>query len=1083
MSSLIRRRVFASLATISLVAPVPALAGPNDNLTVRTKVHVDSPNAFWDKKENNFILKSKSGDVLPIEETVNWVSKGAKDLGEYVYRVPNDERLKFLGEPGTRLYGAGNPAGGKGTPIWAGFGADINLPTEKFRDGAFNMEIVDFKGPGKMELFRGTGDPTDPVERFWSSHEKGLRATWVDRGNHTHNQTTYTKPGQYEVTYRASARTTDGTLIESKPQKLVWQVGGTEPRKDGLGDVKKAFDAAADYGEESKGTFTIEPYKGDKFTASKDMTRLSLDTGNKEDSGHAVFYIDGFYLAEVPVTNGKAEWIEMIGDEESDFQAVYIPNEDAKSKPWISAPITFKTDDQVQTTTRSEDEFPRSLEQDEAPDFDAEEKTPTGNTVKVSSTLNDFIANEDEDDESSTFKAADLTVQPEDDSLVVQVKGGYYEVESGEDINDVMSSQEPTCMTNFISFPGNRTTRHSIDDCEGEENYVLALDIIPTSRTIAGGKARFVAELKDGIANTEGGIAEFKKADLGPEKAFSTSQDVENAGKTPDAEESERAGLGGTNDGSLVGSLPELTDPKDAGTGRPQAESADEDLTVIDITHGHVDIAPREDGNELTLRLKDESGIAAREATWREPKNVRFIVKEDRLVALKNDTGLLGNEGGKVYILPEDGRFMSKHPWPGLSTEELFAKTGKNYTFDFKTKSKPKNGAWMAFTGGNKVNPLKVIADSSKPASFKAEGSTHKHMSWGFTEPGIYEIEVTVTEDGGKKTKPEVLTFVVGDAAKSKKNQNEKNGAAAKKPLFAKPASPSQETSDNEKGSLRRIETGHLDFGPAFVNDKLGFYIGDESGRTTDNTDAGGHHVHDPSKVVLVVGPNRKRTLGKDVELTEDTEFIGKQGDTFYHLPLSEDHSAIWPGFDTNKIAHAFPKGMDIEIKPESQPEGAQWYAHRFSNLGTAAERIADSTGPARIHNDGPFHSHLDWIFTKAGTYKIQMRAVNDKDATDWTTITFDVDSNNATEGSVDKPLKAATPLSGAPVSKASGSASKKKADSTNKKNEKDKKKADKSKSGLLANTGLSAAEWLMALAMLFIGAGFWILGMKRMRD
>lgn len=103
------------------------------------------------------------------------------------------------------------------------------------------------------------------------------------------------------------------------------------------------------------------------------------------------------------------------------------------------------------------------------------------------------------------------------------------------------------------------------------------------------------------------------------------------------------------------------------------------------------------------------------------------------------------------------------------------------------------------------------------------------------------------------------------------------------------------------------------------------------------------------------------------------------------------------------------------------------------------------------------------------------MRAVNDKDATDWTTITFDVDSNNATAGSVDKPLKVATPLSGAPVSKASESAAKK--------NEKDKKKADKSKSGLLANTGLSAAEWLMALAMLLIGAGFWILGMKRMRD
>lgn len=410
-----------------------------------------------------------------------------------------------------------------------------------------------------------------------------------------------------------------------------------------------------------------------------------------------------------------------------------------------------------------------------------------------------------------------------------------------------------------------------------------------------------------------------------------------------------------------------------------------------------------------------------------------------------------------------------------MSTEELYAKTGKNYSFNFNTKSKPENGKWVAFTGGTYGNPLNVIADSSKPSTFKAEGSMHKHMSWGFSEPGVYEIEVTVTEDGGKKTKPAILTFVVGDTAKPTGNKIANGNHDDKEliePLVVKPNKPvrnSEKASDNEQGSLRPIETGHLDFGPAFVNDKLGFYIGDESGRATDSTDASGHHLHDPNKVVLVVGANRKRTLGKEVPVNEDTEFIGKKGDTFYHLPLSEDHSAIWPGFDTNKIAHAFPKGMDIEIKPESQPEGARWYAHRFSNLGTSAQRIADSTGPARIHSDKPFHSHLDWIFTAAGTYKIQMRAVNDTDATDWTTITFDVDSNNAAKESVDKPLKAATPLSGAPVSKASESAAK--------------KKADKSKSGLLANTGLSAAEWLMALAMLLIGAGFWILGMKRMRD
>lgn len=1049
MSSLIRRRAFAVLATISLVAPVPAFAGPNDNLIVRTKVHVDSPNAFWDKEADNFTLKSKSGDVLPIEKTVNWVSKGAVDLGEYVYRVPEYNRMSFLGEPGKRLYWSGKVEGGKGAPIWAGFGADIGLPTEKFRDKSFNLEIDSFDGPGKMELFRGTGAPGWPVERLWSSHETGLRATWIDKGNHTHNFTTYSKPGQYEITYRASARTVDGKLIQSEPQKLVWQVGGSEPNKSGLGDVKEAYEHAESYGSKTGGKFSIQPYVGEKYSKAKgDMTQLSFDTGNSKDSGHAVFFIDGYYLAEVPVKNGKAEWIEMIGDDDSDFQVVYVPSKESETKRWISRKITAHTDPngELKETAESTEDFPVGKAKEPAPEFNSDEIVPDSNVVSVSTSKLPSSAEENDEEAEGDIN---MTVAPNDDRLVLQVKGGYYSAVPGVDLNDLVANNAADCPTDFISYPGHRTMRQNVDGCE--EGYILALDIIPTSRTMVGGKATLVDYLGDKFRETKPTDVQFAKTEsIAPSKN--------------EGDETEKPDGGVSNSHDI-----------DEESENVESEGNDTDGPIIDITHGHVDIAPRDNNDELALMLKDESGIASDEATWRDPQKVRFIVKEDRLISLKDDSSILGKKGTKVYILPESGSQSNFHPWPGLSTEELYAKTGKNYSFNFNTKSKPENGKWVAFTGGTYGNPLNVIADSSKPSTFKAEGSMHKHMSWGFSEPGVYEIEVTVTEDGGKKTKPAILTFVVGDTAKPTGNKIANGNHDDKEliePLVVKPNKPvrnSEKASDNEQGSLRPIETGHLDFGPAFVNDKLGFYIGDESGRATDSTDASGHHLHDPNKVVLVVGANRKRTLGKEVPVNEDTEFIGKKGDTFYHLPLSEDHSAIWPGFDTNKIAHAFPKGMDIEIKPESQPEGARWYAHRFSNLGTSAQRIADSTGPARIHSDKPFHSHLDWIFTAAGTYKIQMRAVNDTDATDWTTITFDVDSNNAAKESVDKPLKAATPLSGAPVSKASESAAK--------------KKADKSKSGLLANTGLSAAEWLMALAMLLIGAGFWILGMKRMRD
>ena len=94
------RTSFARFATIVVAlalalfhAPL-ALAG--DAPLVRTQTHVDSPHAVW--QDGNFKLMSNSAGLVPIEDTINWVSHGRVDggLGAYAWRVPDDPRFEFL---------------------------------------------------------------------------------------------------------------------------------------------------------------------------------------------------------------------------------------------------------------------------------------------------------------------------------------------------------------------------------------------------------------------------------------------------------------------------------------------------------------------------------------------------------------------------------------------------------------------------------------------------------------------------------------------------------------------------------------------------------------------------------------------------------------------------------------------------------------------------------------------------------------------------------------------------------------------------------------------------------------------------
>lgn len=910
------RASVAALAAALLIplTGLPAAASPNDALVVRTEGHVDSPHVTWDEHTSNFQLVSRSGGDLPIEKTVNYAGRGKENKGQFVFTVPDDPRLSFLGKPGTRLYSLGPAAGGRGAPIWAGFGADLDLPVDSFRDGTLTMEIVDFDGPGRMELFNYT-DADYPVRRLWSSHDLGYRSTWATAGTHTHNLTTFSKPGRYQVTYRAAARGVDGKLIASAPQTLFWQIGGTRPDEHGLGPIEDAFAASAQSSdsEQFHPEFSLRPYHGSMpGSADGALSTLTFNTGNDRDRGHAVFYVDGYFLAEVPVESGTAHWDELLGDTESSYSAVFIPDKAAESPRWVSAPLRYTTGEQTTATTDEADGLPSPATQDPAPRLDLGDYQPTSTDITVSTTA--------EDPDTAT---TDLTVAPADDSLSVLASGGYYRLDSSGTISaDVVGTQAASCPIAFSSAPGRRTSRQSIDGCQGP-GYALVLKISPDARTIAPGDAHVTVALPDGFAPTPPTTV-----------AFQLNNEPEDPDYSPE-------------------------DPE----GTDNTEGATLSTQPVTLEQGHLDIAPFSRGSEVDLAIKDGTGTASHQEVWRDPSAVTLSVADQAQRTLSardvaKGLGFLGQEGQQIYLLPQsqtDGLL-----WPGLSTEDDAATHDGDYTFTITSAETPEGGDWFAFTGGGPT-PIEHVFDATH-SQLRADAPLHRHLAWAFTKPGTYRLSATIARGGDNPatSKPVTLTWQVGQSE--------------------------QDQPDREAGTAQeRWTTGHIDIHPA---DVPGSPTTPELLLHRDGT--GDRKTSD---VALVVNAARARVIGggqryPSIPVEPELAFLGKRGDVVYHLPMSQDPQAIWPGFDTYSVRTTHPD-MRFRLRPKSAPEGGKWFA--FTS-GLDIHRIADSTGPAVFGSGKPFHAHLDWVFTRSGTYEIEVRGESSTGSTAWHTVTFVVE-------------------------------------------------------------------------------------------
>ena len=781
----------AALLALAGAAPsLPAAAGPDDGKIVTTKGHVDAPKAYWDEQNGTFVLMNEANpykngaDTYELDKTVNWVGKGYSGRdgkSQYTMTLGESPSLAFLGEPGQTLYMAPHLTSGNQDPIWAGLGASTKIPTDRFRDGVFVTDILSVEGPGRMELFRYNPDdaPAD-IYRMLSSSSTGWHSWLLDKGSHTHNTTTFTRPGRYVVTYRTVARSTDGRIISSKPSKLVWQVGGMQPvLGDGTPTAVPTVDRynAAPVGDldAAKYVLSVAPHRLDADPAkNKDaddkLSDITFTAANKNLKGTLTLYNNGYFLTDLPVVNGTATWSEMLGSEGSQLQAVFTPDtsdeNSAEASRWISHKLAYEPGraesvysddgngswpeeipDEANTVLSTGQYTPTSM------DYDVT-VTPNGNgfsTVEVrfkDPKVRGFLRGGFYAQDDPVYPYLDLEGSVEDgvarftfrDESFYKGTALRVKMLTHPDMNASASTTEVAA--NYE--PGTKYTAHG----------ALAPDSAPIGDTSKPAPVDPAPSTEPTVAPTEAPSAEPSNVPSVSPSEVPTVPAVPTASAEP----------------SAPAPTPSA-EPSTPGTPGNQCVPGKIDGRTK-ISHGHLDIHATLKDRQLSVGLRDDSGIIDADSTMRPLDSVVWTVSENarrvRTERMADEKlNFMGPVGTAFYGLPQTQQ--SGLPWPGYNTQDIdYSQLRGPVRLHVVPKVMPEGARFGMFT--ESLNGADVLLDSTTgKTTIDIDYATHAHANWVFSEPGQYMFDVhysATLADGTEVNSPvQQLAVAVGKKA------------------------------------------------------------------------------------------------------------------------------------------------------------------------------------------------------------------------------------------------------------------------------------------------------------------------------
>lgn len=801
---------------VSQAAETPAPPAYSEtNKFVYSRTHVDAPKVFWDGINQRFQLlttysvRTEDGEraeyTLPIDYAMNWVGKGWRGRNPaHIYQVSSHPSVSYLGAPGTLLYASPQIAGARNTPIWAGFGADSQIPIDRFRDGEFSLNLIGIDGPGKVEYFI-SGPSGEVVRRFFSSHDTKLRETLLQPAQHTHNFTTFSKPGTYRMYFQAFARDKVGNPIVSKPQVHEWRVGGNDPRLESyIKDFRATFAAAPTVAKrENTPTFQMLPKAPTSYENPGDQyyTDFKFNTGNPADNGVLVVTIDGFELIQLPVENGTATGSEMLGDEAANFQAVFIPAQNAPTGRWASAQFSYqRAQAGVEQTTEATVIAPENS-LNPAPVYPLRVTDLTDSQVDMSITP--------VPDQPGKYL---VNITARDPNFKGHVRGGFK-----EQPNQVFFD----CFLDADLATGSYQNVHDFSYCQKDFHLAFTVNPFPSINATGTNYAKQVT-LTGGLKETftlekttyTGEIPSFES----PKKNPVPGDPLDNGSQSPQQPQTPKpdnpgngspitdGGAAGAGQGAPGANQTPGTDPK------PPTLPSDKNLT---LTKGHLDISANLSGKEIGIVVKDDTlEHASQTRVPRDPQALTLFVpraaKQTRTSEQSDPRfDFLGAVGDHFYLLPEvqDHQLL----WPGFSTEDLnYATYPAGIDFVVTPVKTPAGAKAVGFS----VDPfaeanqsVTTFFDTTQPGKYRLRTTepTHRHLNWLFTKAGSYELAVQLYSADKALGKPVNIRFEI-----DQQHTNSPAGETEKHPGEAKPApgqTPSLDSTNKARNTKPQVNT------------------------------------------------------------------------------------------------------------------------------------------------------------------------------------------------------------------------------------------------------------------------------------
>lgn len=712
------RRLVAALGalTVAAIGLMPAAsAGPDDGRPIATAGHIDSPQISY--QDGNLVLNSK-GDVTGTKEYINPLDShviysgtgfnGQNGSQQYMFTVPNDPAFEFLGGEGRTWYMAPQLPVGNHEPIWIGFGADAKIPAEKFRDEVVYLDLIGVKGPGRVEAlgFHRSGESW-VVNRMFSSVDPVYRSLVVFPGDHTHNATLFSRPGRYELTYQASARLKDGTIVRSKPTVQTWHVGGAKPAEKATPSLADAFAAAPEGTPATPYSFTASPTEGE-LTGREDgrLTTFRFDAKDANVNGRLTLTLQGFHFTDIPVKGGKAEAKYYAGAFDSTLQATFIPDGKAGVR-WRSEPLAFDAKARTIATTseKSGDAFQEALP----------EKSPKLDFAKHTLT-----------DKSYTFTFTPLgknryraTLEFGDKAVRAFMSGGIFEPGDDEYPWEVLDT-----------MVGEGRGEKVIESSSSTPGQFVRVDVKPHASMDF---ESFSFRLPKDLPLTEPVVV---KGTIGEKPVDPTPS-------------------------------PEPTETPDPTPTGPTWQTCVGDKAAL--TKGHVDISATLKDGKLSSFLRDDTAEVDKDSVNRDLDKTALIVTDaaryTRPRELEGkDYDFLGPLGSTVYLLPAEQK--AGVIWPGWNTQGVDYKA-LNGPVELKLASFSGPGDLrIAIPGGPGKPPSVVLDSATHTKAISVDFATHVHAAWVFTKPGVYRLglQFAATAKNGEKLASPVreLTVVVG---------------------------------------------------------------------------------------------------------------------------------------------------------------------------------------------------------------------------------------------------------------------------------------------------------------------------------